>query len=125
MANRDRDTQKSNHSGITSQVHGLPSGAHVLGNKTAGGQFIQHASCAPGASANNGYHVSFPANLAVTFAVAFAVTPRVFVGAAASDTGGYGCWGGAYNNSTTGFNMWAFGIQAFLAFNWDYLAIGS
>ena len=124
MANRDRDTQKSNHTEITSQVHGLPSGAHVLGNRSAAGEFVQRGKTGDLTTGTSPYSLYF-VNTAVTFAVAFSAAPHVVAGA--GNNVNNVTLGSAQNVSTTGFtfNLLSLGLGSISSNLNSWIAIGS
>jgi hypothetical protein len=93
----------SAHIAASAAVHGLPSGANVLGNKSAAGEFVQRGTVSSMATVG-AYSVSSVTS-AVTFAVAFSSTPIVVAGGTTSGPDPF--LAGACSITTTGFTLTA------------------
>jgi hypothetical protein len=77
------------HVAASAAVHGLQSGANVLGNKSAVGEFVLRGTAMTGAGTGMPYSVS--SDVSVTFPVAFASAPIVI--ACGMNYQGLGCVG--------------------------------
>lgn len=112
------------HRDASAAVHGLPASVNVLGDRTAAGEFIQHAVTGNIASANEALSVFYSNSNAITFAVAFTSTPRVFGGG--TTTADQKISSEISAVTTTGFNLriWAASNSTTFANN-AWMAIGS
>lgn len=113
----------SSHIGASAQVHGLPANVNVLGDRDAAGTYVQSGSSAGSGTAGGAGSWTTVAMGSITFPVAFAAVPRVFV----TVTGGNNV-GPAYagNVTTSGFtaNAMAIASQAWNS-TFDYMAKGN
>jgi hypothetical protein len=66
------------HAAASAEVHGLPENVHVLGNRNAAGEFIQHGSGSASVSSPTSFSPGYKGPFSVTFPVAFSTTPAVF-----------------------------------------------
>lgn len=67
------------HIAASAAVHGLPASVHVLGNRNAAGEFVQHGVSGD-VSTSAATSFTQAGEVAVTFPVAHAAAPRVFAG---------------------------------------------
>ena len=110
------------HAAADSAVHGLPSGAYVLGNKNATGEFIQHATMTATTSA--GFTQWYANNNSITFAVAFSAAPGVLHGTKQTASTPRGVVT-SYSVTTTGFSGRYFTVNATGSLVGYYMAIGT
>ncbi len=91
-----------NHASSTGAVHGLPTGANVLGDKTGTGRFVQTQTANSGAAQTSGTP-GFTYAQTFSHAVAYASTPIVVCGGGGSYAGDTLCAGFtcAWNVTTT------------------------
>ena len=113
-------TNSANHIAASANVHGLPASVSPLGSRNAAGEFIQHGSATATGAATPLTLNNFR-TVAVTFPVAFSVTPKVFAGG--SNTGAPVT---VLSASATGFTMVAWGDATIPAtYVGNYLALGT
>jgi hypothetical protein len=111
------------HNAASAAVHGLPSGANVLGNKSAAGEFVQRGiNTAGGGSTNSGNYVHYSASATITFAVAFSSSPVVVAVAVAVSSIGASCINSV---STIGFNAATLGPVGVANQGVSWIALGA
>ena len=72
------DVAAQSHAAASAAVHGLPASVNVMGNRTAAGEFLQHATTGQTMGAfGTGATLDTGATQTVTFAVAFSASPTV------------------------------------------------
>ena len=99
-----------------------PTSVRALGNRTAAGQFVQHANTSQTKTTIAGTFAVLPGD-AITFAVAFASTPRVCIGVTQGARAVFS--GGMSARDTTGFTPYLFSDGATsVTFDLDWIAIG-
>jgi hypothetical protein len=111
------------HNATSAAVHGLPSGANVLGNKSAAGEFVQRGRLASTTTGGSGVTTSIVLD-AVTFPVAFSSAPIVLCGGSTDAVSALSC---ARSITTTGFTLVTGAVNAVsqAVSNSGWLAIGS
>lgn len=110
----------SDHAAVSVAVHGLPASVHVLGNRNAAGEFIQHGT--KKATGDQARSITRGCIEAITFPVAFNSTPVVLPGGTTDNK----CHlGSARAVTTTGFSLERFSTASELVNNMQWLALGS
>lgn len=108
------------HAAASAEVHGLPENVHVLGNRNAAGEFIQHGT--KNATGDQARSITRGCIEAITFPVAFNSTPVVLPGGTTDNK----CHlGSARAVTTTGFSLERFSTASELVNNMQWLALGS
>lgn len=111
-----------NHTNATSNVHGLPSGAYVLGNKVGAGQFVESGTNNMTSASTNVTLSSSNSTGTCTFPVAFASAPIVV--ATAQDRAL--AFLGVSSITTSQFSWrWITNATASVTVTIGYIAIGS
>lgn len=118
-ATATQGTNADSHSAASANVHGLPASVNVLGNRNASGEFIQRGNGTAN-SALGSYTINSFRTIIVTFPVAFAAIPRVFVTGRNNELASVG------GLSTTGCTLLAWGDPALDAIRViNYFALGT
>lgn len=121
-ARRDHKHGMPNHN-VAANVHGLPASVNVLGNRTASGEFIQHALPSVSYGAGSSFTLNNLHTTTATFPVAFASAPIVLLGGGDQANGAPGV---AIAISTTGFTLWVWDNQASgFSGSFGYVALGT
>lgn len=109
----------------SADVHGLDSGAFVLGNLDAAAEFIQSGSLDPATLGSTAIGVWRNSGNAITFGTAFSGSPRV-LGAGTTVAPGSRYWMHAMAITTTGFTLTTFGdASGANPTNMSWVALGS
>ena len=115
----DVSASPATHATANANVHGLPASVNVLGNRNASGEFIQRGNGTAN-SALGSYTINSFRTIIVTFPVAFAAIPRVFVTGSNNELASVG------GLSTTGCTLLAWGDPALDAIRMiNYFALGT
>ena len=115
----DVSASPATHATANANVHGLPASVNVLGNRNASGEFIQRGNGTAN-SALGSYTINSFRTIIVTFPVAFAAIPRVFVTGSNNELASVG------GLSTTGCTLLAWGDSALDAIRViNYFALGT